>query len=313
MPDEELQVKEENKFTIQRGKHDRENPFVMISKKLLRDISISPRSKGALCYLLSLPDNWKTHPTQVAKALGIGRDQMHSILDELLKNGYATKVKSKVEKGRFSNIIYEFFEEKLPENERFKEKSTMTGNPSTVNPSTEKPTLKKKENKEDIDIDILTPPIPPQVSVVQVLDKSNEIDLIDLPQDNKKKPKAPIEFSPEVKELSNNIVIALHNANPHWLIPKNMYAIMLQIHEMITKENRNPQDIFDVFIWAACDHFWMDKLCKPNPAKYLREQFGQLAGKMNAKPAPKDRKFAPSSNDDEALRIMKEMSARAIT
>lgn len=121
-----------------------------------------------------------------------------------------------------------------------------------------------------------------------------------------------IEFPLEVKDLSQRMVKALNQANPHWLIPKNLFHIMSQIHEMMIKEGRRAGDIFDVFYWAVNDNFWMDKLSKPNPAKYLRDKFSQLAGKMNMKPEKKERKFAPSSDDAKALRKMEEFMARSI-
>lgn len=121
-----------------------------------------------------------------------------------------------------------------------------------------------------------------------------------------------VEFSSEVKDLGKRMVAALNQANPHWLIPKNLFHIMSQIHKMITKENRKPVDIWQVFDWTINDHFWMDKISKPNPAKYLRDKFGQLAGKMNAKPEKKERKFAPSSDQDAAMKQMEEFMARAI-
>ena len=91
--------------TIQRGKHNRENPYVMISKKMLNDKDLSPKSKGVLCYLLSLPDNWQAHPRQVADALGIGKEQIYTILKELIKTGYALK-KEKEMKREGSGMLY---------------------------------------------------------------------------------------------------------------------------------------------------------------------------------------------------------------
>jgi hypothetical protein len=127
-----------------------------------------------------------------------------------------------------------------------------------------------------------------------------------------KKLRTPSEFSPQVKELAGKMIDALHQANPHWLKPKNLYSMLKQIDEMITVQKRSEKDIFEVFMWAVNDHFWMNKLCKPNPAKYLNDQFGQLAGNMNAKPAPKQRKFAPSSNDARALEKMLEWEKGAL-
>jgi len=136
-------------ITIQRGKHDKEHPYVMISKKMLRDKDLKPNAKGVLCYLLSLPDNFQVHPRQVAQSMGIGKDQIYTILKELLKLGYAFKRQIIDKNGCFRNVIYEFYEERLPEEERFKENITVSGNPDTVNPDTETQTLKNTYSKEE--------------------------------------------------------------------------------------------------------------------------------------------------------------------
>lgn len=165
------------------------------------------------------------------------------------------------------------------------------------------------ENKED-NKDYISPPIPPQDDAASPHAAKAAEERID--SSKSKKSKISPDFSEEVRDLAKRMVTALHEANPDWLIPKNLHHIMTQIHEMITVEKRDPKRIFDVFMWTVGDSFWMDKLCKPNPAKYLRQQFGQLAGKMDAKPAPKERKFAASSNDKAAIEKMEEMKKRAL-
>lgn len=154
-----------------------------------------------------------------------------------------------------------------------------------------------------------SPPIPPQIPDIPV---STEVDEKKVKNSSKKKVLTMSEFVPEAKPLAEQMVIALHQANPDWLIPKNLYSIMRQVHEMIVDENRDPVKIMDVFMWTVNDNFWMDKLCKPNPAKYLRDQFGQLAGKMNAPAPKKERKFLPSSDQKRAYEAMEEMVERSI-
>lgn len=110
--------------------------------------------------------------------------------------------------------------------------------------------------------------------------KAAEVDSKPSSKTKREKP----DFPPKVREIANLMVNELHTANPHWLIPKNLHPMMVEIEKMIVEEKREAKTIIDVFMWAVNDSFWMDKLCKPNPAKYLRSQFGQLAGKMNAKP-----------------------------
>jgi len=104
---------QEKKETMNRAAHDRENPYAQISKSMLHDKCISPKSKGVLCYLLSLPNNWIVHPRQVAESLGVGKDQIYWVIDELIREGYATKQTIKGEKGQFDWVKYEFYEFKI--------------------------------------------------------------------------------------------------------------------------------------------------------------------------------------------------------
>ncbi len=285
MPNKEIEFNEKSKVTIQRGKHNKENPYVMISKSMLRDKNLSARDKGVLCFLLSLPDTWVTHPRQVAETLGMSHCQFYSVLKELISNGYATKTEIKT-KGRFSSVSYLFFENKIETPQVFKEKNTVYEKPYTEKPCTENPytVFHTLENIDITDTNNSSKVQELEAESAKAAIAAEEISAHSL-KDNPKKAKVPIDFSPTVKELAEKMANALHQANPHWLIPKNLHSFMKEIHEMITGQGRDPKVILDVFMWAVGDNFWMDKLCKPNPAKYLKDQFGQLAGKMNAKPA----------------------------
>lgn len=141
-------MSQENQPNIVRGKHDKEHPYVMISKAMLKDKSISPQSKGVLCYLLSLPDNWKTNPCQVADALGIGEDRIYTALNELIKEGYCVRTRTRNEKGQWNPYKYEFFEERLP-HRTFPDVDI----PDVDCPHVEKPDhtkdISKKQKKED--------------------------------------------------------------------------------------------------------------------------------------------------------------------
>lgn len=284
--------------TIQRGKHDKENPYVMISKKMIRDKELSLKSKGVLCYLLSMCDTWQAHPKQVAAALGVGKDQIYSILAELLKLGYAFKREIKNEKGRFGNVIYEFFEERLPESERFKEKSTVSGFPDTENPDTENPPIRNNNPKNEIHKEYITPPIPP-------LSENKNAS-----EDAEKR----IDFSPpaEVKQTADEMVVALKAGKETYKVPKSLSQWHVSIDHMIRLDGRSPKQIIAVFRWAIADNFWSAHMFKPNPAKYLREKFDQLEMKMNTKPPKKERTFAPCSDDEEAFRTMQKMNETAL-
>ena len=98
--------------TFVRSKHDRQNPYLMISREMLQDKSISPKAKGVLCYLLSLPNDWIIYHAQLQQALGVGEDYLNSAMQELITEGYATRTRNKI-KGVFQPYQYEFRELKI--------------------------------------------------------------------------------------------------------------------------------------------------------------------------------------------------------
>jgi hypothetical protein len=130
-------------ITFRRAKHDKEHPFVMISKAMFRDKSISFKAKGLLGYLLCLPDNFKVNPKQIAKAMEVGEEQIYSGLKELMKIGYCNRIQEKDSTGRFSLQVYEFSEEPIFQNPQ---------NPDLEKPKTVESTSKghKEELKEKV-------------------------------------------------------------------------------------------------------------------------------------------------------------------
>lgn len=263
--------------TIQRGKHDKENPYVMISRKMLRDPNISPKSKGVLCFLLSLPDNWKAHPKHVAMSLGVSKDQIYTVLKELISEGYATRTESKGERGRFGHVLYEFYEEKLENPQQIKEKSTVAGFPDTDSPDTGKPPLRNKESKEKLsEGNKSSLKVPAQENAAKAAEMESDAS-------SKSKREKP-DFPPKVRDLGNQIINSLTRAKEDYLPPKNLSAFLTEVDFILRLDKRDPIKILDVFNWALADSFWIDKMFKPNPAKYLREKFDQLEMKMNSKP-----------------------------
>jgi len=143
---------EEEKIYVIRSKHDKENPYVMISKALLRDQNLSIEGKGLLCYLLSLPDNWKVHPRKMASELGINKDTIYNLLNHLIDLGYCRRHQKK-DGTRFSIIQYEFSESPI-----FKKCLPCPGFPDTEVPDPENPDTYRIKNIQNTDNkDILTP------------------------------------------------------------------------------------------------------------------------------------------------------------
>lgn len=140
-----------NEPTFQRHTHDKKNPYVMISREMAQDKSISPKARGVLLYLLSLPDDWKIYHSQLCNGLGVGEDYVNSAMEELLNNGYAERTREKV-KGLFQPYQYKIYEFKkcLPDREN---------RPGSTGP--ENPGIQKRdiENKQTEIVCVAAPPV----------------------------------------------------------------------------------------------------------------------------------------------------------
>jgi hypothetical protein len=131
--------------TIIRGKHDKENPYFMMSRDSAQDRKLSYEARGLLAYLLSKPGLWivKISDLQLDPKQGegkAGRDKVYSILDELAAHRYVKKPTRYQEKsGKWQWTSYEVYESPFPEK------------PYTVEPDTEKPYTENTEIIQSIE------------------------------------------------------------------------------------------------------------------------------------------------------------------
>lgn len=148
--------------TFEICEHDKENPYVMISRNMAQDKSISPKAKGVLLYLLSLPKNWKIYHSQLQNGLGIGEDYLNSALEELILTGYADRSRERV-KGLFQPYRYKIREFKKcspnlenqpgsssPENPVIQSKESSFNKETATNPKPIAAVPKKEEKKEEV-------------------------------------------------------------------------------------------------------------------------------------------------------------------
>ncbi len=80
--------------TIERCPHDRENPYAMVSRALIRDSSISPNCRMILIFLLSNDaKKWVIRVHQVWHAFDeyMGRDKTYNLINEAIEAGYMRK------------------------------------------------------------------------------------------------------------------------------------------------------------------------------------------------------------------------------
>lgn len=115
-----------------------ERDFTILPNAALRNPHLSYRARGVLAYVLSMPDNWRTSGETLARQGMEGRDAIRAAINELIVAGYARRVKSQDERGRFTTELH-FHEHPRRVNSlwtmRGKTKPPTTENPPSVNPS----------------------------------------------------------------------------------------------------------------------------------------------------------------------------------
>ena len=85
---------------------DKENPYVMVNKAWVNDISLSYKAKGVMLYLLSKPDDWQVYESDIVKHGVDGRDSVRSAIKELITCGYVKRTRSRDEKGKLGASEY---------------------------------------------------------------------------------------------------------------------------------------------------------------------------------------------------------------
>lgn len=97
--------------TIYRTQHSRENPYTLITNKLLRDTSIRHSDRGLMAQLLSWSDFHHLCIKALVKRSVEGRDAIRGMLDRLILAGYIRTQQTKSSDGRFDRVVYQIYEE----------------------------------------------------------------------------------------------------------------------------------------------------------------------------------------------------------
>lgn len=91
-----------NKTKIIRSVDSTPNNFTPLSNKLLQNNNLSLDTRGLLCYLISLPQDWVIYKENIQKQLGFGRKKMDRIWSEAKKFGYLTSEKFRESNGTWN-------------------------------------------------------------------------------------------------------------------------------------------------------------------------------------------------------------------
>lgn len=85
--------------------------FTVMSNYHFKEKKMSLKAKGLLSLMLSLPDDWDYSVSGLVKLSKDGKDSVMTALAELEKFGYLTREQMTNEKGQFSGVAYNIFEE----------------------------------------------------------------------------------------------------------------------------------------------------------------------------------------------------------
>lgn len=154
-------------MTIIRISHNKENPFITVSKKILDLETLSWEAKGLWTYLMGRPDNWNLHVEHLTKYFPAGRDKTLRILKELIDHQLCFWYQERLHTGILNAGVYVVFESQnseefielerkhilLDKNEKHPKKSENKGSspcpekPCPVKPDTGMPTTALYSNK----------------------------------------------------------------------------------------------------------------------------------------------------------------------
>ncbi|MDR6630450.1 hypothetical protein J2X86_002505 [Acinetobacter lwoffii] len=104
-------LEREKRKNIHRAAHNRENPYTVITNKLLRDTSIKHSDRGLMCQLLSWSDHHNLCIQAIVKKSVEGRDAIRGMVDRLVTAGYIRMTQIKGQNGQFDRMNYQIFEE----------------------------------------------------------------------------------------------------------------------------------------------------------------------------------------------------------
>lgn len=90
--------------------------FTVMSNYHFKEKSMSLKAKGLLSLMLSLPDDWNYSISGLVKLSKDGKDGVMSALAELEKFGYLSRTKLTNEKGQFSGVEYNIYEQPQKDN-----------------------------------------------------------------------------------------------------------------------------------------------------------------------------------------------------
>lgn len=130
-------IKMDTKFI----KTKKEKNYTVLDNTFIKDTRLSWKAKGLMTYLLSLPDDWTIHLSEIEQHATDGKSALRSAINELKEFGYL-KAEQKRENNRFAEMVYIIIENPDSPYTDFQQ----TENLQTENLNSENQTLQNTNN-----------------------------------------------------------------------------------------------------------------------------------------------------------------------
>ena len=134
--------------------------FSILDNRIAEDSSLSWGARGLLVFLLSKPDNWSISVSHLIRCTRgakkkTGRDGVYALINELIEEGYLTRVAQSKVDGKFSEMEYVVHDVKQDKKACSNTDLPDTGKPHTDLPDTGKPhtanpTLTRTDIKQEL-------------------------------------------------------------------------------------------------------------------------------------------------------------------
>lgn len=148
--------------TVRIVRHAAERDFTILRNEAIRDSALTWKATGQLCYLLSLPADWRLRLSHLSKQKKDGRDSTRAGFKELEHAGYMWIEKLRDEKGKFVETVWNVSD--MPAwrgreggGEEANAENPCAENPNAGNPTSGNPTLQSTEPRSTDEYEDVNP------------------------------------------------------------------------------------------------------------------------------------------------------------
>lgn len=117
---------------VKKKKHS----YTVISNAVIKDERLSWKARGIFAYLMSLPEDWNFHQSEIAKHSKDGKDSLRTGMNELQEFGYLKVSRERNKNGHFGDAIWILDDTPSPKSE-----NTILESPMSENAILEDPQL----------------------------------------------------------------------------------------------------------------------------------------------------------------------------